>query len=238
VSLAPAIHPSIHGVEGKRRQVEMYCCAPGCISLSQQAHHMWARSYLRGQPTEWVSLPSGRVVSNVVGLCMRHHGFVTGGIGGHQAMIKLEPDETFIWLTPLPVEGAPEGYDWINEGLIHPQPWSATPVEVVKAKKSAAHSHPNLAEGETCESCGYTRPLKKEAGPKRKSTVYGLVVPDDAEIGSEILDEWVEQFATVLGFGDDVTKRLVRYHTIVAVMAWAMMHRQQFIEDIQEAAVS
>jgi hypothetical protein len=72
--------------------------------------------------------------------------------------------------------------------------------------------------------------------PKRKSKSYGITVPDDAEVGSDVLDEWVSQFSVILGFGDDVSQRLVRYHVIVAVLAWAGMHRAEFIADIKEAA--
>lgn len=235
MTLAPAIHPSIRGVEGKRRAVERLCCAPGCISISQQGHHLWPRSYLRGQPLEWVSLPSGRIISNVVGLCMRHHAWITGGIGGHLAVVRLESDETFVWFESDGADG------WVNCGLLHPQPWSETPVEnpvdsVDSVDPVDLHDHPDLAEGETCESCGYTRPRKRAAGPKRPTKTWALVVPDDAEIGSEVLDEWVEQFAVVLGFGSDVTQRLVRYHTIVAVLAWAMQHRTEFIADVKEAS--
>jgi len=236
MSLAPAVHPGIRGVEGKARPVEKVCCAPGCISLSQQGHHMWSRSFLRGQPYDWVALPSGRVVSNVVGLCMRHHNDVTGGVGGHRAMIRLESDETFIWLT---AEDTDHGPGWVHRGLLHPQPWSETPVEPAApaaVRPSAAHSHPDLEPGQTCDSCGYTRPAKRAVGHKRGSKTYSLVVPDDAEIGADVLDEWVEQFAVVLGFGTDVSQRLVRYHTMVAVFAWAMMHRTEFIADIKEAA--
>jgi hypothetical protein len=199
--------------------------------MSQQGHHMWSRSYLRGQPYDWVKLPSGRVISNIIGLCMRHHNDVTGGIGGHAAMIRLESDETFIWLE---ADGG-----WVHRGLLHPQPWSADPVDVAPARAVAAspvHSHPNLEEGETCDSCGYTRPVKRESMPKRKSKSYGITVPDDAEVGSDVLDEWVSQFSVILGFGDDVSQRLVRYHVIVAVLAWAGMHRAEFIADIKEAA--
>jgi len=162
MSLAPAVHPAIRGVEGKARPVEKTCCAPGCISMSQQGHHLWSRSFLRGQPYDWVKLPSGRVVSNVVGLCMRHHNEVTGGVGGHQAMIRLEPDETFIWLTPD--TGDINQPVWVHQGLLHPQPWSSTPVEIAPpapVQPSPEHSHPNLDEGETCDSCGYTRPVKR-----------------------------------------------------------------------------
>ena len=98
MTLAPRIDPEIRGVPGSRAEMNVTCAAPACISRSQQGHHMWPRSYLRGQPTEWVRLPSGKVVSNVVGLCVRHHNDVTGAIGGHKAMIRLEMGDQFIWL--------------------------------------------------------------------------------------------------------------------------------------------
>lgn len=245
MTLAPAVHPDIRGVEGKPRPVERTCCAPGCISLSQQGHHLWSRSFLRGQPYDWVRLPSGRVISNIIGLCMRHHNNVTGGIGGHAAMIRLESDETFIWLEAesLVVEGG-----WIHQGLLHPQPWSEAPVDPVATRavhaaqkvetRSTAHGHLDLEPGQQCDSCGYTRPVKRAVGHKRGSKTYTLIVPDDAEVGADVLDEWIEQFAVVLGFGTDVTQRLVRYHTMVAVLAWAMQHRTEFIADIREVAAS
>jgi len=184
---------------------------------------------LQGQPQEWVSLPSGRVVSNVIGLCRRHHNEVTGGPGGHKAMIQLAPEERFIWLTP-------DGNGWVHHGLLFPQPFSETPVDRPSVKKKA-HSHPDLEPGETCQSCGYTRPLgkKSEPGPKRRAKSYTMRVPDDTEIGSDVLDDWVSQFATILGFGEDAQKSLTRYHVFTVVLAWAMQHRQEFIKDISEA---
>jgi hypothetical protein len=240
VTLAPAVHPAIRGVEGKARPVEKTCAAPGCISLSQQAHHIWSRSFLRGQPYEWVALPSGRVISNTIGLCMRHHAEVTGGIGGHAAMIRLEADETFIWLQAGVEDGVAT---WTHQGLLHPQPWSETPLPEedpvpVPETRSAAEHHHDLEPGETCDSCGYTRPPKRAVGHKRGAKTYTLVVPDDAEIGADILDDWVEQFAVILGFGDDLSSRLVRYHVMVAVFAWCMQNRSQFVKDIMEVRMS
>ena len=191
---------------------------------------MWSRSFLRGQPTEWVRLPGGRVVTNVMGLCLRHHKAVTGGVGGHMAMIKLEGDY-FLWLES-------NGPEWENLGPLFPQPWSETPLPsepLEHPHRSPSEAHLHLEEGETCDSCGYTRPTKRVNAPKRSSKTYSLVVPEDSEIGADILDEWVEQFAVVLGFGDDLSSRLVRYHVFVAVFAWAMQNRQQFIEDVKEA---
>ena len=76
---------------------------------------------------------------------------------------------------------------------------------------------------------------EEEPLPKRPTKEWTLLVPDDAEIGADVLDEWVEQFAIILGMGEDVSKRLVRYHVLCSVLAWAMINRQTFIEDIAEA---
>lgn len=227
MSLAPAIHPAIRGVEGKPHEVAKTCAAPGCISLSQQAHHIWARSYLRGQPYEWVLLPSGRIISNRLGLCLRHHQDVTGDVGGHKAMIRLESDETFVWLSA-------DGEEWLHCGLLSPQPFSETPVRITE-KRVQRHTHPDLEPGETCHSCGYTRPASRATLPKRKRRSYTVNVPDDSEIGVEVLDEWVEQFAVLLGFGEDAKKSLTRYHVFCVVMAWAMQNRDVFLLDIANA---
>lgn len=232
MSLAPAIHPDIRGVEGKRHPVERTCAAPGCISLSQHGHHMWARSYLRGQPTEWVSLPSGKVVSNVVGLCVRHHDQVTGMIGGHGAMIRMEEDETFVWLTRTMGDDFTEG--WLWDGLLAPQPFCS---KEAPKPKSARKAHLHLDPGQTCGSCGYTAPpTRTERGPKRKSASWNVSVPNDAEIGAEVLDDMILSLATILGLdAGDVTKGLLRYHTLAPALAWVIQNRDEFIADIIEA---
>jgi hypothetical protein len=227
VSLAPLIDPAIRGVEGKRHEVSQHCCVPGCISLSQHGHHMWARSFLRGQPTEWVALPSGRIVSNVVGLCIRHHNQVTGDVGGHQAMIRCEPDESFIWLT------AQDG-GWINEGALNPQPYFQQEEEKPKTRKQA---HLHLDPGQTCGSCGYTAPRKRpSASPKRKTREWNVKVPDDAEIGADVLDEWIEGIARKTGLEGDISIGLLRYHALCLAMAWHLANEEMFIADLVEAA--
>lgn len=233
MSLAPMVHPSIRGVEGKRLQVAKVCACPGCISLAQHGHHLWARSYLRGQPTEWVQLPSGRVVSNVIGLCIRHHSQVTGEVGGHKAMIRLEDDETFIWLAAGGKDTAGATL-WINEGALNPQPWYEVADETPVVSKKKAHLH--LDPGQTCGSCGYTQPRKKPSGPKRKSVAWNVKVPDDAEIGSEILDEWVEGIARRAGMEGDISIGLLRYHALCLAMAWHLQNEDLFIADMIEAA--
>lgn len=227
MSLAPMVHPAIRGVEGKRHPVSTHCVVPGCISLAQHAHHLWPRSYLRGQPTEWVSLPSGRIVSNLVGLCVRHHNQVTGEIGGHKAMIKLEDDETFIWL-----DKQEDG--WLWAGAINPQPFSSSPEEAPKVTRKQAHLH--LDPGQTCGSCGYTMPRKQKPGPKRKVSSWAVKVPDDGEIGAEVLDEWIEAIARRAGLAGDVGVGLTRYHALCLMMGYYYQTEDDFLAMLTEAA--
>ena len=89
MTLAPLVSPHIRGVEGKPGEVGGVCAAPGCSSPAQQRHHLWPRSFLRGQAYEWVSV-DGVTVQNTVGLCVACHLAVTGDVGGHRAHIKYD----------------------------------------------------------------------------------------------------------------------------------------------------
>ena len=62
-----------------------------------------------------------------------------------------------------------------------------------------------------------------------------VTVPDDAEIGADVLDGWVEDFAIVLGM-DEYSSRLKRYHVLSFVLGWAGINRAQLIADVAEAA--
>ena len=224
MTLAPRIDPEIRGVPGSRAEMNVTCAAPACISRSQQGHHMWPRSYLRGQPTEWVRLPSGKVVSNVVGLCVRHHNDVTGAIGGHKAMIRLEMGDQFIWL-----HKGITSQSWVNEGPIHPQPVDGA---VDNLESQVAHHHVELAEGQRCESCGYEKPVKRAPGPKRQRKTWAALVPDDSEDGAEILDSHVEQIAAYLGLSVEEGIRSVRYHVVEKALYFVVMNPRLLIEDL------
>ena len=90
MTLAPLVDPSVRGVEGKPSIVTDRCVAPGCPDFARERHHMWPRSFLQGQPNEWVSV-QGQVIPNVVGLCYHHHLQVTG-TKGHLAHIRWNED--------------------------------------------------------------------------------------------------------------------------------------------------
>jgi hypothetical protein len=178
----------------------------------------------------------GRTMQNSVGLCVACHSAVTGDVGGHRAHIRYNPDiSIFEWwakklrLTEDPetrVVGAEET-DWFYVGPIKKQ-------RFIDAQPEARRIR---AQEGLCPECG--RPLadhtqKHPPGPKRKVTTWSVVVPDDGEVGSDVMDDHVEEFALLLGFGDAAT-RLKRYHVLALVLAWAAMNKEQFLRDLEEA---
>jgi hypothetical protein len=223
MTLAPLVTPEIRGVEGKPGDVAGECVAPGCHSPAQQRHHLWPKSYLRGQPFEWVRV-EGKTMANSVGLCVACHAAVTGEVGGHRAHIRYNPEiSIFEWWAKSSIPG--DG--WFYVGPIDKQ-------RFVDAKPEARRIR---AQEGLCPECG--KPLRSHAeqhppGPKRKVTTWSVVVPDDGEVGSDVMDEWVEQFAALLGFGA-ASQRLQRYHVLALVLAWAAMNQQKFLEDLEEA---
>lgn len=184
---------------------------------------MWPRSYLRGQPYEWVEV-HGVQLQNTVGLCMSDHQSVTGDVGGHRAHIRYDPDtQTFSWWA----KGTSRD-DWFYVGLLDGQELALAEPEAKRIRK---------VEG-LCPECG--RPVvdphdhRHKPGPKRKATTYSMVVPDDEEVGTDILDDWVDQFAALFGFGE-ASARLRRYHVTVLIFSWAMQNKDQLLQDLEEA---
>jgi len=224
VTLAPLVDPSIAGVEGQPGELHTRCAAPGCSSISQHSHHLWPRSFLRGQPTEWVFV-RGQTLQNTVGLCVACHAAVTGEIGGHRAHIRYNPGLGLLeWWARM---SAPEeGEHWVyvapldHQGLVPAEP---------EAKKI------RRAEG-LCSECGRPKkdPHDHPPRPRRKTATWGVVVPDDAEVGTDILDDWVDQYAALLGFGE-TTSRLRRYHVLAVLLAWVNQNRDQLLTDLEEA---
>lgn len=221
MTLAPLISPEIRGVDGKPGDVKGECVAPGCHSPAQQRHHLWSRAYLQGQPYEWVNV-IGRTMQNTVGLCVACHSAVTGDVGGHRAHIRYRPDlSIFEWWA----KG--DGDNWFYVAPIDRQRFIDAQPEARRIREK---------EG-LCPECG--QPKKKpihdhKPGPKRKVVTWGVVVPDDGEVGSDVMDDWVEQFAVMLGFGD-APARLQRYHVLALLLSWAMMNKEQFLRDLEEA---
>ena len=223
MTLAPLVIPEIRGVEGKPAELSQWCVVPGCLSLTQQRHHLWPKSFLRGQPYEWVRVGE-RTMPNSVGLCVRHHGMVTGGPGGHDAKITYDQATgLFDWWEP-DFEGEPK-----NLGPLRGQALVDAEPEVRRVRRE---------EG-LCPTCGRAHPREKRATtdslPKRKAKTWGLLVPDDGEAGTDILDTYVEDFAVLMGL-DPESPRLLRYHVLVPVLEWVSQEKTRFVADWEEAA--
>lgn len=230
MTLLPSNEFGIRGHEGKPYDVNHNCAVEHCLRPSAHAHHLWSRSYLRGQPYEYVQLPDGTVIGNRIGLCQQHHEMVTGEIGGYRARIRFALG-LFIWDERVP--GSTYDLDlpaWEPKGYLYPQP-PGVEQKIVEALAAEAND-------EICPTCG-THKRKKRAAPteKRKTKTWTVAVPDDAEIGGDVLDGWVDDFAVLFGF-DDESSRLRRYHALALVLAWAVQHRDELLDDIREAATA
>lgn len=223
MTLAPLVIPEIRGVEGKPAEISEWCVVPGCLSLTQQRHHLWPRSYLRGQPIEWVEV-NGKVIPNSVGLCVRHHNWVTSPVGGHKAKITYEPDTGLFFWWEMDSFGEREMGALRGQSLVAPEP------EAKRVRRE---------EG-LCPTCGRAQPHEKrktsDGLPKRKAKTWGLLVPDDGEAGTDILDTYIEDLAVAMGLDPD-SPRLLRYHVLVPVLEWVMQNRVAFIADWEEDGV-
>ena len=215
MTLAPIHSHLIRGVEGKPGPLPKTCVAPGCLRVTRDRHHLWAKSYLRGQPIEYVRTPWDAVIQNSTGLCVEHHSMVTD----HHAAIMVE-GTTFYWAER-------SNGDWQVTGALRPQPGEAE-------DPHSDEPHTDLAEGESCPTCGYQKPRESKPGPKRPTKTWALLVPDDTELGGEVLDGWVDDFAVLLGLTGQ-SPRLKRYHVLAVILAWASQHKPMLIEDIIES---
>lgn len=216
MTLLPASDFGIRGVDGKPYTVSSGCSVPNCGRLSVHTHHLWPRSFLRGQPYEWVLLPDGTVIGNRTGLCVLHHSWVTGEIGGHRARIKFEGG-VFWWVTLA---------DDRVVGPLDPQPPGANERPPEKTAKPEV----------ICPTCGHHKKPKPELppGPARRKKTWTVMVPADAEDGAEVLNTIVEDLAVPLG-AEEWKSTLKRYYVLVAVLGWTLQHRDEFVGDIAES---
>jgi hypothetical protein len=214
MTLAPLVRPEIRGAGGKPVELGDWCVVPGCISRAQQRHHLWPKSYLRGQPYEWVEL-DGRVIPNSVGLCLTHHDAVTIG----KAHIRFNEElELFQWWQE-------DKGGWFSLGMLKGQ---------ALLEPQPEHAHPP-GEG-PCPVCGKPRRPKAMASlPPRKTKTWSILVPDDAEVGADVLDTYIQELAALMGLDPD-SPRLLRYHVLAPVLEWVTQERVAFLRDWEEAA--
>ena len=196
-------------------KVEPVCAVPGCGRTTDiEAHHIWRRSFT-GTPAAWVRLGDGTKIGNLVGLCHEHHAWVTGGVGGHRAWIRWEPNfRHYEWHEPRACRDGVE--DWTYLGALDPQP----PRDGAKPAPAEKHVH---VEGENCPTCG--KPKKERPklppGEKRpKSKIVFTVPEDEREKGSEVVRTLLDEWKKVRGRWDEKSD----YFALVEALAFCVQH--------------
>jgi len=218
VTLAPAEEwHLVERAEGPKLVPNEVCSAPGCGRVSTDGHHIWRRSFTAG-PVDWITF-DGRALANKTWLCVEHHSWVNGGVGGHKAWISLV-DATY-WWNLVDTEGG-----WRCVGALEPQPagcagaiaWPETPSE---EEETVIPDH-------ICPDCGKVHKHRKkkptsdiepdglEHLPARKRTRIQIQVPqDDQEDGADVIftlleDEGLQRALGTLGFNEKDRN----YHTL------------------------
>lgn len=207
---------NVVGIEGRSYKVGSPRCAnPSCRRWAEHAHHMWSRSAMGNKSFNWIQLPDGRVVANLVGLCPRCHGDLHDG----RARIDLDTEAlVFNWVDRVEQTVAP----------LDPQP--PTP-DVLDERQADNHEH---GAGEVCPTCGQTRrrsapPLKP--GERRRRKTWTIKVPDEAqEDGADALDSLLDDLAPYLGYEADAG---ARYYVVMASLVYAQQDKQRFLDSIR-----
>jgi hypothetical protein len=156
-------------------------------------------------------------------MCVRHHGWVTGGPGGHKAKITYDSDAGLFYWWETDLNGAFYQLGTLRgQALVDPEP------EARRVRRE---------EG-LCPTCGHVAREKKQTQnglPKRKTKTWSLLVPDDGEAGADVLDVYVEDLAVLMGL-DPESPRLLRYHVLVPALEWVNQNKTSFIHAWEEAA--
>lgn len=174
------------GFNGPPYTLNLICAHPFCLERATERHHVWRRSLLGGA-FDWVELPDGGQIGNLVGFCHEHHRLLTDD----EAKLSLEGVGVLAWISDsmqvLPLTFQPPFLPPIDELLQADPEFRNTP------KKTGA-----ILDNE-CPSCGRPLPHPKierepddfeEPRPRRSWTI--TVPVDQRENGAAILDALVE----------------------------------------------
>jgi hypothetical protein len=244
MTLLPSDEFGITGWPGNLYDVNEICAHPTCSRRSVHAHHMWPRSFIR-KNYDWVRLPDGTILGNRIGLCQEHHDMVTGEIGGYRA--RLRWDAGIMWWDDKrkQVGGGTHPVDWVRSGPLSTQPPVASRIAVTESISEdmrsaviAEHAHGHVGDDEkVCPVCGHHKQQKQpKAKLERRNTKQWVVtVPDDAEVGTDVLDSIIEDLAIPIG-ATEWSSRLRRYYVLAMALAWVNQNRTEFIADLAEAA--
>lgn len=212
MTFLPLDDRNVVGVEGPKPQLGPLCAHPFCNRPWEEKHHLWRRSFLAGA-FDWVRLPDGQVVCNVVGLCLIHHGMITV----NDARITYVPQTGLLmWHSPG-AEGRLDGQgDWHD----------------VSSKGHDYSSH----DSSICPTCHQRVKPKIENKPEERKPrgSWSITVPKDVrEDGADVLDSLLENARISLdlagiSYGPE---RKVRYYVLAASLGLFVQHFEELMSD-------
>lgn len=239
MTLLPAAPLGVRGHPGNAYDVPQTCAHPSCDRPAAHVHHCWPRSFLRRQPIEWVKYDDGTVVGNRLGFCVGHHEQLTGEIGGYRARLRWE-DGCMWWDDRMPERTPDNSFTpWARLGPTkHQPPKAGSGMPLEEGTLAIAHGHATDQEAEVCPTCGHHKTKPRDVakpGKLRPTKEWTVTVPDDTEVGADLLDDWIEDFAIVFGL-DHYTSRLKRYHVLSLLRGVTLAMRSDIIAMVAEAA--
>lgn len=209
------------------QKLEEVCSHPFCDVRGREnleLHELWPRSFLRGQPIEFVELWDGTVVGNQVYLCNAFK-------NGHHQRITENIDQIywqgqrFIW----------DNADWMDVGdtTLNPHPPLFGPHKPSKGKHPLYGTSPGgdagyVLEGLTgpCPKCNgrgevvIENKLKEKA---RNRVSKSIRVPkDEQENGVEVLEDMLVQVEEILRPGE---KPRSPYYTLTDALGLVIVNK-------------
>lgn len=242
MTLLPSDKLGVTGWPGNLYELNETCAHPACGKRSAHGHHMWPRSFIR-KNYDWVRLPDGTILGNRIGLCQEHHDMVTGEIGGYRARIRWAAG--LVWWDDK--KGGEMQSDWgvlaplstqppvSPDGAVIPET-TVNHGDYLTVEMAPAHGHIGDEE-KVCPVCGHHKHTQEPRAklPRRKTKEWVVTVPDDSELGADVLDSIIEDLAIPIG-ASEWSSRLRRYYVLVAALVWVNQNRAEFIADLAEAA--
>lgn len=175
---------NVWGVPGPKYEPAPMCSHPFCDPPYYQLerHHLWPRSFLRNQPTDWVKLPDGKIVQNCVYLCREHHQQITE----NKAKILYGTEQGFYWKEPTTGGWAVENLSTQPRFLDSDDAWVIP--DGAEALESFTEPHSDVPEGTECPKCHRRVPRKrKKTTPESKVISFRLPI-DNADAWEEIIE--------------------------------------------------
>lgn len=164
MTLLPLEDWNVVGVNGPEYPLGDICVAPGCTQPREYGggHHVWRRSFLVGD-YNYVKLPDGHIVPNLIGLCTHHHKDITE----NKSRIEYDRDQ-----------------DWFLYDGVY--------IKETVVDDTAGHAH-DAKPGSLCPTCHRKVPVKTKKEKARPRSVWSVRVPQDShEDGKEVIESLLE----------------------------------------------